>query len=637
MSADVIVNNSNSINNTNTNQNSTSPLNVSSTFQRRERIKQRWESFRKNHQSVENNSRGTTTNNLNNENEETFPERNSINNALELNREENMNSDNNLHPNTNNHNNNDMNNINQDLNRASSPSTQSRELRRVNYIGRQNRHLLLTIYNNNLIQDNNDADNEHIIDLQNNGGRNNNRNSINNSNNDNTDNNLDNNNLRNNIIPNNMMSNITNNNRLNNSRKNSGINKIEEEEKKKEDLESEADIYKEENIGSEIKDTVKCYIFFDKITKPKMCPHCHRIACEKCLYNWFINLKKNKCGFCRLNSNFKEMISVPFMEAIVTFVEKYFNKRKVISETIDKEFLEYCPEHKNEMLYYYCLDCGKPYCKTCFVFFGAEKDKHIGHRIIEYEKYKNMSIPLLKKNYEKLESNIQHVEENIKRCLAFKQSYEHERKVGNNFLKNLQNEFNKQIDDIISIIDNQISRLKDYIDEYNKYKIEVENFYGVIKNKKNSTDKSCESLIIKLTKINQRKFFSSKDIEKLNELSKRMYVNTYQSKIGEFNHENIFLSKGLKMGSSPYELVIDNKQRNEAQISLIIPKEKTQINHSYQAFIFIRQKGECIQTYDLDEYKEDDNFYYLKKKIPWDYFVQSLFKIKGVLYDFYFE
>ena len=61
------------------------------------------------------------------------------------------------------------------------------------------------------------------------------------------------------------------------------------------------------------------------------------------------------------------------------------------------------------MLYYYCLDCGKAYCKTCFVFFGDEKDKHNGHSIIEYEKYKNMSFPLLKKNTDKLEKNIEHI------------------------------------------------------------------------------------------------------------------------------------------------------------------------------------------------------------------------------------
>ena len=415
------------------------------------------------------------------------------------------------------------------------------------------------------------------------------------------------------------------------NKKNKKLNEIEEEEKKKEE------ICAEENIGSEIKDTVKCYICFDKITKPKMCPHCHRIACEKCLYNWFVNLKKNKCGFCRENVKFNEMVSVPFMDAVVNFVEKFFNKRNNLSEKIDNEFLEYCPEHKNEMLYYYCLDCGKAYCKTCFVFFGEEKDKHIGHSIIEYEKYKNMSFPLLKKNTDKLENNIEHVNENIGRCLSYKQVYEHERRIGNKLIDNLKLEFNKQIDGIINLIDIQIDKLKDYINEYNKYKKEVEDFYDLLKHKNNNSDKSCESLIIKLTKINQHKFFSSKDIDKFIDLSKNIYLNTYQSKIGEFNHENIFLSKGLKMGSTPYEIVIDNKQRNEVQISLLMPKEKTPINHNFQAFCFIKKKGEGIQSYDLDEYKEDENFYYLKKKIPWDYFGQSIFKIKGILYDFYFS
>ena len=414
------------------------------------------------------------------------------------------------------------------------------------------------------------------------------------------------------------------------------LTEIEEEQKKEEN-----EKLKEKEIGSEIKDTVKCYICFDKITKPKMCPHCHRIACEKCLYNWFINLKKEFCGFCREKINFNQMVSVPFMEKVVNFVDKFFNKKN-ISEDNDynsnKDFLEYCPEHLNEMLYYYCLDCGKAYCKTCFVFFGEEKDKHNGHSIIEYEKYKNMSFPLLKKNKEKLEKNIQHVEENIKRCYAYKTIYEHERKVGNEFIKKLQNEFNGHIDNIINIIEQQISQLKQYVNEYNKYKNELDDFYMAIKNKKNNSEISCESLIIKLTKINQQKFFSSKDIKKLNDLSKEMFVNTYQSKVGIFNHDNIFLKKGLKLGNSPYEIVIDNKQRNEVQISLLIPKETNNtIKHNFKALVFIKKKGECAKSIDLDEVKEDENYFYLRKKIPWDFFGQSIFEIKGILYDFYFS
>ena len=419
---------------------------------------------------------------------------------------------------------------------------------------------------------------------------------------------------------------------------NKKLSEIQEEQKKEENIKEEKDKEKE-NLGSEIKDTVKCYICFDKINKPKMCPYCHRIACEKCLYNWFVNLNKKNCGFCRKNTNFSEMVSVPFMDAVVDFVDKFFNNKNAEEEknNSDKDFLEYCSEHPNEILYYYCLDCGKAYCKTCFVFFGEEKDKHVGHSIIEYEKYKNMSFPLLKKNKEKLDKNISHVEENIKRCLAYKNIYEHEREVGNKFILKLQNEFNKHIDNIIDTIEKQISQLKGYINEYNKYKNEVEEFYDLMKNKKGNSDKSCESIIIKLTNINQQKFFSSKDIKKLNELSKEIFVNTYQSKFGEFNHDNMFLKKGLKLGNSNYEIVIDNKQRNEVHICLLIPKERNSIKHNFQALVFIKKKGECIQSYDLDEYKEDNNYIYLRKKIPWDFFGQSIFEIKGILFDFYFS
>ena len=80
------------------------------------------------------------------------------------------------------------------------------------------------------------------------------------------------------------------------------------------------------------------------------------------------------------------------------------------------------------------------------------------------------------------------------------------------------------------------------------------------------------------------------------------------------------------------------KQRNEVQISLLIPKEiNNTIKHNFKALVFIKKKGECAKSIDLDEIKEDENYFYLRKKVPWDYFGQSIFEIKGILYDFYFS
>jgi len=643
----------NNTNNNNINTVSSNPLNYSSTTFQRRGVRRRWENIRRSNQSVENASRGNNNINNNNNNERINLGRSSDLNVDNINTNNNFGRNSNVDSNEINsniiHNHNNYNIVNNFNNydirgnsiNADSCFVQFRRIRK-NYLDKQN--FLNNINNNDInqitnIQTNNTAnDNNNINQTQNIQIINNaNENNISNNINDNTENsptNINNNNENNNII--------NNNNEINTNIENNEEEKEEiKNEIKEEPKEVLKEISKEETIGSEIKDTVKCYICFEKINKPKMCPHCHRMACEKCLYNWFINLKKDKCGFCRSNSNFNEMISVPFMDVVVNFVEKFFNKKKVelnLSD-LDKDFLEYCPKHENELLYYYCLDCGKAYCKTCFVFFGAEKDKHNSHSIIEYEKYKNMSFPLLKKNLDKLESNIQHVEENIKRCISYKNSYEHQRKFGNEFINNLQDAFNNQMDTIITSIDDHIKKLKEYINEYNKYKKDIDEFYSVLKNKKSNShpDKSCESLIIKLTNINQHKFFSSKDIEKLSDLSKNFYVNTYKSKIGEFNHENIFLSRGLKLGNSPCELLIDNKQRDEVVISLNIPKNKFHGVHNFKGMIFIRKKGECLQSYDLDEYNEDYNFYRLKKKIPWDFIGSSIFKLKGILYDFYFS
>ena len=406
-----------------------------------------------------------------------------------------------------------------------------------------------------------------------------------------------------------------------------------EEEKQKSD--------KEESITSEIKDTVKCYICFDIITKPKMCPKCHRMACEKCLYNWFMVEHKKACGFCREKINFYEMISVPFMSTVVDFVEKVICEKDKDGEvSFMNHFTDFCENHPKEQIYYYCLDCKRGYCRTCFVFFGEEKDKHINHNILQYEQYKNLNFSSLKFNEEKLNLLLNKAKENIKRCISYKDAYEFERFEVNKLITSLKREFNRQIDDNIRKIEEQMNKLQKFVDDYQKCKKEITIYYSKISHNKkantNSSQKLTQELIGKLVSITSKKLYSSKDIEKLGDLTKNVKFLTYQSKLGEFNHENMFLSKSLKMGDSPYELVIDNKQRNEVNINLCIPKNKITFGHNFSAFVFIRIKGSETKTYELVEGKEDDDFFYYKKKIPWNTFGESKFKIKGVLYDYYF-
>ena len=132
------------------------------------------------------------------------------------------------------------------------------------------------------------------------------------------------------------------------------------------------------------------------------------------------------------------------------------------------------------------------------------------------------------------------------------------------------------------------------------------------------------------------KIYSKKDIEELIELSKEIHVNTYQTKLYEINNDNILCTNNIKLGNSPFLLKINNERNKNMIINLLIPKDKIIIPHNFTSFIFIKKKENEVKSFELKDINEDNNFIYLKNSITWDFLGQSSFKIKGILYDFYF-
>lgn len=43
---------------------------------------------------------------------------------------------------------------------------------------------------------------------------------------------------------------------------------------------------------------MNCYICFEGLKKPRMCPGCSKVACEKCLRQW-IEERRSECPHCR--------------------------------------------------------------------------------------------------------------------------------------------------------------------------------------------------------------------------------------------------------------------------------------------------------------------------------------------------
>lgn len=505
---------------------------------------------------------------------------------------------------------------------------------------------------------------------------------------------------------------------------------------KKENPNNKTDIYinsktldndkEQKAIIKEIKDSVICYICLMKITFPRICPNCHKIACEKCLKNWFIDKGNNNCGYCRAVLTFDKMISIPIINNVANLIDKisskkstkklgmsyhkskkapesnysklsdvsnekkvenfsdilnndniirnsinidnfsklkneknkiYIDKQKsLISRSTHGPYInmigneyegckkeDYCQRHPDQPLYYYCLECNQAYCRTCFVFFGDEKDKHNNHNIIEYEKYRTIDLKKVTKLSNKLDDKYEELEAYIKRCEALKESYEFERVIVQNHIKKLMDNFNIKMDENIKVLDNIIKNYKFYLNQIEKGQKDVQKLYAKISTFKSNQNE--DDLIEKLSNICKIKYYNSKEVDGFSDMQKNIGLNFYESKLKKFEIKQNNYHFKIPMEDSKYQLSIIQKG-NEVQIYIywpvdevknikIIEKEK----NGLLPFIFMRRKNRNWEFYKLDEFLTYKGNNYFIKRFPSNDFcnINSYFKIKGFLYETYIE
>ena len=501
---------------------------------------------------------------------------------------------------------------------------------------------------------------------------------------------------------------ITENNTNNNENINTDINQI----KILEDNDQE-----QKEIIKEIKDSVICYICLMKIISPRICPNCHKIACEKCLKNWFIDKGNNNCGYCRAVLSFDKMVSIPIINDVANLIDKisskrpskklgtkytkskniknnfksisdiskeinnnnnlteiinndnitrnsinidnfskfqnqnneiYFDKKNAIISysthspfinNMEKGTVEYCPKHPDQPLFYYCLNCDQAYCRTCFVFFGEEKDKHNNHSIIEYEKYKLINISKIKKISNNLDEKFEELEAYIKRCEALKNCYEFERKIVQNHIKQLMDDFNFKMDENIKILENIIKNYKFYLNQIEKGQNDIKKFYAKLGSLKSKVSE--EELLDKVSNICKIKYYNSKEVDGYSDLTKKISLNFYQTNLKKYEIKQNNYHFKLPLENSKYQLAITQKG-NEVQIYIYWPLDKNKelseqknTKNKLVPFIFLRRKNRNWEHYLLDEFLTYKGNNYYIKRFPVNNFcnMNSYFKIKGLLYE----
>ena len=468
---------------------------------------------------------------------------------------------------------------------------------------------------------------------------------------------------------------------IDNGKKRPKINKIL--------TENDQEIIEQSEEINEIKESVMCYICLSKVVQPKMCPNCQKIACKDCLKNWFITKGNKNCGYCRAEMSFEKMISVPVLDSVANLIEKIsvknsqilqrypqinssivLNKRMILDDNnitnnsrltfrnlgntyergrkfkkkvefnnntnsniiSDMTDIEFCDKHPDQPLYYYCMDCNKGYCRTCFVFFGEEKDKHNHHKIIEYEKYKLNNVSLFAKEKENLEDKSEELNAYIKRCEALKECYEFERKIVLNYIKKIVDNYNNEIDENIETLDSIIKTYKNYLEQIDKCVKDIQIIYSNAKVNKEFE----EMLMNKIKNVNEIKYYNSKEIDTYSDLSKNININVYQTKLKKFEiKQKSFHYKIPLLDSDKYNLSITQKG-NEVQIYIYWPEDKNYDDKfNLLPFIFIRKKNKNWESFQLNEFLNyKGNNYYIKRFNANNFCaINSYFKIKGVLYE----
>ena len=298
---------------------------------------------------------------------------------------------------------------------------------------------------------------------------------------------------------------------------------------------------------------------------------------------------------------------------------------------------EHCPIHKDQILYYYCFNCEKSYCRTCFVFFGEEKNKHIGHKIIDYDKLKERDNFELLKQIRQLKENSDKISGFINKCEKIKNCYNFEREMVNNYIKSLINKYNEKIEKNIKLINDLINNYKKYIEQINKERENIQKYYS---GKTNINDKTEINLFNDVTKLNKLCFLKIDNEDVFANLSPKLLFNIYNTDLKSFDIKDKHYRFKVKLNNSKYNLVVLKKEKEiQIYIYYTIEKEK-EIPKKTFIFPYIYLK-KSINNWEIFELKEsltyNGNHYFIRRFNPENFCdINSCIKIKGILYESFF-
>ena len=330
---------------------------------------------------------------------------------------------------------------------------------------------------------------------------------------------------------------------------------------------------KEEQSKAQVKDIFKCYICYNKVTNPRMCLHCKKLTCEKCIKNWLKT--KEMCGFCRSKIKFEDTISVPLNNELISFFieqvedDKNNDFNSIICECEEDENIfsnrnkDLCYEHNN-MYEYFCVQCNKKYCSKCLVILNDSSKIHENHLILHLKDMKNKDFNEPLEQFKKLDESKKNIEDLISLCNLKIREMEIEK-----------SQMTKYLNKIIDVIDVDLyDKLKYYKTEHRNLKKKEEEYNRAIE----TTPLALQNIIKSHDHGQGEKIYDHiiklKDIPNNSELKlKKFFVESFSSEQFEFIIPN--------NGNYTENLVIFNKTVNnfipDNEVKIVLRYSNTNI------------------------------------------------------------
>ncbi|TPX62771.1 hypothetical protein SpCBS45565_g06918 [Spizellomyces sp. 'palustris'] len=218
-------------------------------------------------------------------------------------------------------------------------------------------------------------------------------------------------------------------------------------------------------------DMFKCFICFDTLCKPVMCPSCSKVGCEGCVKTFKVSLlptlltniaqkwlteEKSQCPHCRAPMIGSQLVQCRFIDDIVNHLRKAASDRAKYKDDL-------CLLHSAQ-LYYYCHDCREAICPDCAVIEAKHKEHKFEHLHVVYKSHRASVTAKTITLYEKIDDYRDLITKVDERIGALKTA---QRKLDNqhrDLLRNAQRRLDEQIDSRMALLTGSYTWSHDFLD-----------------------------------------------------------------------------------------------------------------------------------------------------------------------------